>query len=165
MKKQGMMLFTLCFVVAISMMCVVNANANPTGTASSASVHVKDNAAGTGPDIVQCPPGTKLWVFWTQTNSGSTVGVKIVAPDGSVIFSQSDMTEGQSGSVSFTTTQTGLYNVILYGKYNAAIDSYVVASATVFVTPESLLGALSAATAALAAFGTFSLMKAKYKKR
>jgi plastocyanin len=162
MKKERMLLFTLCFVAAISMMCVVNATSQP---ATSAQVHVKDNAAGTGPDIVQCAVGTKLWVFWTQYDSGSHVEIKILAPDGSTVYDHTPLYQSDSGSISFTATQTGLYNIIVYGKYNAVIGSYVIASATVLVTPESLLGALSAATAALAAFGTFSLIKAKYKKR
>ena len=44
MNKIKIMLFALCFVAVLSMMCVVSADP----LAQTASVYAKNNAAGTG---------------------------------------------------------------------------------------------------------------------
>jgi hypothetical protein len=63
-----------------------------------------------------------------------------------------------------TTTMNGIYYVVVVGAYNAVLDSSHIASQTVFVTPESALGALTATVAAFAAFGIFGWSKVTIRK-
>lgn len=157
------MLFTLCFVAVLSMMCVVHA----APLASTASVHVKDNSAGTGADITECSQGVTLWVFWTQSPSGTVVEIQVYAPDGTLIHDISNLHQSDSGTslLKFTTTQSGIYYIVVLGAYNRILRTDSIAVQTVLVLPESPLGALTATSAAFAAFGTFGLIKVKRKKR
>ena len=160
MKQLKILAIVICLVAALSMTCLVSA----TTQATTASVHVKNNSAGSGADITQCNTGTNLWVFWTQYPASNTVvEVKIIAPNGAVVYDQTGLTtsDGTSGIVTFTASQAGTYYVIVIGANNVVLGTNRIASATVFALPESALGALTATTAAFGAFGAFALRKRK----
>lgn len=159
MKQIKMLTIVLCCVVALSMTCLVHAKTVP--QASSASVNIYANSAGTGSDVTQCSVGTQLWVFWTQSPNPSTVEVKIVGPNGVTVYDASGLAASASGTIKFTLSQSGTYYVIVIGAENVILGSDVIASATVFVLPESALGALAATTAAFGALGVFTLRKRK----
>lgn len=160
-KKLSVLAVIICCAFAMSMICAANATPPP---ATTGSVHIKDNAAGTGPDIIYCNTGTQLWIFWTQSPSGTVVGMKVYDPNNNVILTGSNLLQSASGSLSFTASTTGTYLIVMSGKYDVIFQSNVIASQTVFALPEAALGALAATMAGLAAFGIFSVAKAKHFK-
>jgi len=145
----------------------ITSTAHAETPASSASINAKDNAAGTGPGISECQVGTTLWLFWTQSpSSGTTVEIKIYAPDGTLVHDVANLHQSDSGTdlLKFTATQTGIYYIVVLGAYNEVIGSEEIASQTILVAPESQLGGLTVAAAAFAAFGAFSVYRTRHKK-
>jgi hypothetical protein len=63
-----------------------------------------------------------------------------------------------NGQIFFVPTQAGTYYVHLLGSAGGA-TTYEITTASVFVAPESVFGALSAIGAGVAAFGTVAIIK------
>ncbi len=131
--------------------------------ATTASVHNKDNSAGTGLDITECSVGTHIWVFWTQSPANTEVEIQAFDPDGNTIVDVSHLTASQSGSIDFSITAVGVYYVQVVGAYNKVLHSASIASATIFVLPESIFGTLAAIGAGFAAFGTVKVYRKRQK--
>jgi hypothetical protein len=126
-----------------------------------------NNSAGTGLGISQCPIGTTLWLFWTQSpSSGTIIEIKIYAPDGTLVKDVANLHQSDSGTdlLKFTTTQSGIYFIVGLGTYNVIIGSDHIASQTVLVLPESQLGGLAVIAATFAAFGVFGVYRIRHKK-
>ena len=162
MQKQKLIVVFLCFLVVLSAANFVRADT----PAYAASITTKDNAAGTGPDISGCQVGTTLWLFWTQSpSSGTTIEIKVYAPDGTLVKDVADLHQSDSGTdlLKFTTAQSGVYYIIVVGAYNDVIGTDHVASQSVLVLPESDLGGIAVFSAVFAAFGLFGVYRRRKK--
>jgi hypothetical protein len=172
--KKTLLLITCIAVISLLAASFVTAADASTTLATVASVHVKNNAAGTGVDILQCNIGTNLWVFWFQasikdpTGANTIVEIKVIAPDGTVIRDVSNLKPSDSGTsqLEFTTSQATTadgdpYYVVVYGAYNKVLSTNAIASQTLLVLPESVLGTALAMATGLAAVGVFGVVKTR----
>ena len=158
MRKQKIIVLFLCVLVALSAISFVRADT----PAYAASITTKAYADGTGPDISESQIGTTLWLFWTQSpGNGSTIEIRVYAPDGSLIKDVSNLYQSDSGTdlLKFTTTQSGVYYIVVVGAYNVVIGSDYVASQSILVLPESPVGGVVVFSAVFAGFGVFTVYR------
>lgn len=158
--KLTVLVGLICIAV-LSMVSLVSA----LPLATSGSVHVRNNAAGTGSDIIACLVGQQLWVFWTQSPDNTWVTVEVVNPDNVIMVNQANRVASDSGSITFTVVKAGTYWVLIRGANDAVIGSDIIASATVLLPlPESALGSLMAVATGLGAFALIGTAKTKKLK-
>jgi hypothetical protein len=101
----------LCFIFVVATFSTAHADT----PALTASISAIDNAAGTGRGISECPIGTTLWLFWTQSPpSGSIIEIKIYPPYGTWVKDVANLHQSDSGTelLKFTTTQSGTYYIV-----------------------------------------------------
>ena len=162
MQKRKSIVVFLCVLVALSAASIARADTPAYG----ASITAKDNAAGTGPNISGCQAGTTIWLFWTQAPSiDTTIEVKVYAPDGALIKDIAGLHQSDTGTdlLKFTTTQSGVYYIVVIGAYNVVIGTDHVASQSLFVLPESNLGGVAIFAAVFAGFGIFGVYSRRKK--
>ncbi len=151
----------VALIIAALAISISQVNALPLATTADVECH--DNAAGTGPAIIQCAVNTQLWIFWIQAPSNTWVTIQVDDPNGNTIVNVPQQTSADSGSITFTTTIGGTYKVKVIGAFDVALDTDEIASQTVFVVPESILGTLGVICAGIAAFGTVKIYQKKKK--
>jgi len=174
-KKTLLVILTIAVLASFAVSFAPAASASTLATV--ASVHVKNTAAGTGADVLECNTGTNLWVFWSQASvkdrSGvnTIVEIKVIAPDGTVIRDVSNLKPSDSGTskLAFTASQVTTpdgdpYYVVVYGAYNKVLSTNAIASQTLLVLPESVLGTFMAIASCGGAVAVFSVVKTKRAK-
>lgn len=112
------------------------------------------------------PLNSPVYISWTGADG--TVDVAVYDPENNPVeiytiidiadFSTTNLDMSFSGQIYFNPAMQGTYIVELTGN-PATVRTDVVASASVFVVPESVLGGLAALGAGIAAFGTVAVVK------
>ena len=158
MNIKKVTLLTLSLVIALSMVCVAHA-----GPAESAAINFYATSSGPpATPIVTCNPGDTVWVFWNLAPKDSVANITLTAPDTTVVIA---LPNTGDGSYQFTASQVGIYTCTA-SVSGTDIGTKQIASQTLLVLPESVIGGIAAIGAGLAAFGTFRLVrKAQPKTR
>jgi hypothetical protein len=132
-------------------------------------------AGGTAQGVSNCWAGVNTWdhsgnvamgstvhVYWNGTYPlNGTVMVSIYNPSGTLVASFGPLAESSSGIPTFVANASGSWYARLDGNPTYHVVTTFVASASVFVLPESVFGAIAAIGAGVAAIGTVSI----YRKR
>jgi hypothetical protein len=107
------------------------------------------------------PLGVTVYIYWGGVSppDTGTVDVKVIDPDGGKILEWPNLLPSESGTKSFAASEVGEYLVILEGNPSYSAFTRIVASGSVTVVPESVLGALMAIGAGFAAFGAVGIVK------
>lgn len=111
--------------------------------------------------------GTTVYIYWDGVNpssEGDTVDITVIKPDGSILTSWLDLPPSASGTISFVANEEGTYGAFLYGFPTYHEYTTIIASTSIHVLPESVLGTSIAIIAGLAAVGTLGIVKAKRSK-
>lgn len=111
--------------------------------------------------------GATVYIYWdgvVPSDLGNTVDITVIKPDGSVLTHWYDRPPSASGALSFVANMLGTYLVILDGHPTYYMYSTVVASASIFVLPESILGTSVALVACFSAVGVLGVIKIKRSK-
>jgi hypothetical protein len=158
-KKVCLIIFTVA-VLASLMIGVASA-----GTAASVSEAYVGNSNG---QVSQVSLGATVYIYWsgvTASSKGNTVDVTVINPDGTKLTEWYNLPPTSSGKISFVAGSPGNYYVELDGYPSYHLYTTFVASASLFVLSEGVLGTLITLVAGLAAFGLFGVVKTKRAKK
>ncbi len=112
--------------------------------------------------------GATVYIYWTgvvASSEGNTVDVTVVNPAGTVAEQWDNLAPSASGTISFVASSPGSYYIMFDGYPSYHLFTTYVASASIFVLPEGVLGTLIALVAGFSALGLFGVVKTKRAKK
>lgn len=134
------------------------------GTASAATAERRANVittnqagidSGTYNSVTEFHIGEAIYIIVTGLPDGKTADVSVTAwPSGDPVPGATWLDQTNGAILSFTVTTPGDYDITVNG-----LNNRIIAFATIFVVPETLLGSLMAFATGLAVFGLFNLKK------
>ena len=125
--------------------------------ANAASVWTKNNL---GDFKSQFNPTETVFIYWHPSPAGSVVDIKVVDSANIVIAGPWLAQPVGNAPLSFVPPGPGVYRVLVNGQ-----PVWVIAVATLFVVPESILGTLMTTFAGFAAFATLGIVRRKRKNQ
>jgi hypothetical protein len=155
-KKIALIVFSMVVIVSLMVSVASASTPNATGVSNCwVGANINDHSG-------QVNLGTTVYIYWTGvTPAGGTVSVTIITPSGSVLATYPSQLPSASGTISFIANAPGTYYVYLEGYPSYHIVTTVVAGASLFVLPESMLGTLMAIVSCAGAVVVFGVVKTK----
>ena len=109
--------------------------------------------------------GATVYIYWTGVvPSDGTVDVAVIQPDGTTLIQWQDLSPSASGTISFIASESGTYLITFNGEPSYHTYTDLIAATSVFVLPESVIGALAAMVSGFAAVCVFGVVKYKNAK-
>jgi hypothetical protein len=158
-KKVCLVIFTVLVLVSL-MTGVVSA-----GTAASVSMAYVGTSMSARSGQVDL--GATVYIYWTgvvASSKGNTVDVTVINPAGNAVANWYNLAPSASGTISFVASSPGNYYIMFDGYPSYHLFTTYVASASVFVLPEGMLGTLITLVAGFSAFGFLGVVKTKREK-
>ena len=167
MNVKKIALITLSLIMLASFMVTVVSASTATSVGSIWADSQPNDQAGNY-KIREAYVGQTVYIYWEEVYpDGGTVDIIVEAYDNNQVYFTTigvgtGLAPAASGTVSFIVPNVpgGVCNI----KLNGISIIYSVASVTVFVVPESVLGSAMAALAGFAAFGAIGIVKHKRSK-
>jgi hypothetical protein len=155
-KKIALIVFSMA--VILSLMVSVASAAAPIATSVSCcwiGQNINDHSG-------QCPLNTQVYIYWNGvTPPSGAVSVTIITPGGTVLATYLNEAPSASGTITFMANAAGTYYVFLNGYPTYHVVTTMVASGSLFVLPESVLGTLMAIVSCAGAVVVFGVVKTK----